>query len=518
MKKAARSSQKRVASTRSTAKKSTVVHSSQQTSSRSSSMMLPIALLLGSILLLTGAMYFRGWRAYSDIKGGWQVSQPQMVSGKIHFTALRPEEGDKGELALYVREFGSDDWMKIVSSLDLRQDVDWSWDGGYPGQHYEVKAVLVIDGDEVATSKAVDFVAPARNIQVPLEVNWKDLPEDAVKPGQKTSLGGRVTINGIIPRNGQLEIYAVDPKFWDETFVPITKSLLDQSRRIYSSADLQTEMEWKWNDAVPREEYMIIAVVRATGEIHLADRWHLADAGEAKLNFVFNIPASEAQAQLQRLGASRNLSILAQASTVTGISGTATIQGPEQAGTSMLLLQKTPSQQNYTVISRYQSPTQSGLPWSWAQATAGQTYQIQAALQVNNNNTSTLPAPITVTAPAQNVNFTLNTWYVMPATSATPVNNLCQSESAQYSYAQLVFPTIQNATQYLVQVGSNPSQSDLYNQILPQQNDSQSSFQIQVLVPKGKQAYVQYSYATCDNCSNVNNFAPFSQTVGFTCN
>jgi len=80
----------------------------------------------------------------------------------------------------------------------------------------------------------------------------------------------------------------------------------------------------------------------------------------------------------------------------------------------------------------------------------------------------------------------------------------------------LSIPPVQGAQQYWVQVGTSTGTGNVWNQQFSAGANNQN-FILKVPATENQQQFVQYSYATCDQCQGDDNFAPFSPSVGFTC-
>ncbi len=474
-------------------------------------------ILFGSAVVAFLLCRVMGWRLFMDSNRQVQLAPSAELSGTVRFTALQPEPEDKGDLMLHARRVDSNTWQEI-EPLALKQDSAWVWHSALPGVNYELQATLVIDGKEIKKSEMVQTTAPAADIRVPLEVNWHDLPEDVVNVST-TSLGGTVFVNGYISPSSVLEVYALDAVHFSDGFHQVNPEMLTRAVRIASVSNPQSEVTWEWNEAKPLEKYMVVVVLRDRGELFgVSKQLRFADAGETSLEHMINseiVPPTGMQSLIPGISTLR-ASVVAQGAASRGISGTTSIVGPLRKNSSLLMLQRKPGEENYTPINRYAFPSQYGTKWQFADAEVGQAYEIMAALQVNDQNTSTPPGPTTVVAPASNVNFALNTWYTMPRPTTRPSNEVCLDGDGKSYTAVLVLPKIADATQYWFQVGEKSGQSGTYNHMLPVV-DTDGDMKIRVRVDKSKQYFMRYSYATCEHCSGPNNFSPYSDEVGFTC-
>lgn len=479
---------------------------------------------LGTLLIAVVA-FAMGWRLYLDGNSRLRLDQLSEVRGEVLFTALKPEADDQGEVKLFVRRTGETAWHDTLAVVPLEDRAAWSWNQALPGIHYEFEAVLSLEGQEIDRTDTQQVTAPARNVEMALNVTWSDLPGDVSRP-ETTNLAGKVTVNGYIPENSVLEVYSA-PKGEEYEVEAFTPEMLRQSTLLASVRNPQTSNDWSWDQAKPDETYEVIGVLRHNGQIIGTSLQLLtAEAGQRMLFLTLNSMAEAPETTDETSSTPIDDSLLALGSAegrvlgaTTGnstISGVVYLQGPEQEGTSLLMLWKKPGDANYQVINRYPYPSQAGTVWQWSGAQAGQAYEIMAALQVNGNNSSTAPTPLTVTAPATNVNFTMNTWYVIPTTTGTPVFQTCLNRSGNSWQAQISIPPIQGAQQYWVQVGTTTNSGNVWNQQFSAGGNNQN-FTVKVPAQENQQQFVQYSYATCDQCQGDDNFAPFSTSVGFTC-
>lgn len=464
--------------------------------------------LAALILIIGSALHLTGWRLFIDNTRQLQLAQVTQVSGTVHFTALKPDPTDRGNIYLLAKENGTSKWQIVNKDIQLAQDANWLWKDALPGVVYDLKAQLVIDNEPKKESAPITVVAPAHNTELELEVNWHDLPDDVVKD-QSTNLGGEVTVNGFIPANSSLEVYLLNAPDAAHEITQLNPTALRYVERIAIIDNPQDINTWLWTEAEPRASYEVIVALRANGQTIIAPQLVIADAGEESLSHQVNSPFQPNVRGVTTAPSQRN----------NLVSGLVRLQGPQDKNTSLLMLWRKPGESDYKVINRYQSPAHAGTSWSWDGAEVGQQYEIMSALQVNDKNTSTAMQPALITAPARNVDFTLNTYYVLPATNNSPSLHTCLDRTSVNTWTALLdVPAIPNAGNYWVQVGDNTNNmGGVYNQMYSAAANP-DGMQIKVGdLQNGKQYFIRYSYSSCVNCSNTNDFAPFSPTVGFTC-
>lgn len=453
-----------------------------------------------------------GARIYKDSQDKVTINKVTDITGSIHFTALKPEPSDKGKLKLLTRRLGSEMWMNTNVAIDLTQDAPFVWSEALPGVTYEVAAELTIDGKVYKNSRTAIATAPSYDLEIPIEITWSDLPEEVVSLST-AKISGLVTINGHIPEGSVLEVYTLEAPDPADVITELNPTALLYATKVVSIEDPQAATTWTWEEAEPLKEYEVVVALRSGNEVIIAPQLVIADAGEEALEHQINSPFQPSVLGVTSTSASSN------GAGTSGLSGLVTLEGPKAKDTSLLMLWRKPGDANYNVVNRYQYPAHSGTKWSWSGAEVGQTYEIMAALQVDNNNTSTAPNPARVTAPASNVNFDLNTYFVLPATTGTPVLETCINRTGDNKWTAIIdIPTMANAGNYWVQVGSaNNMMGNVYDQKFSA-GDNNQGFKVQVgNIPNGIQQLVRYSYSNCANCQDNNDFAPYSTTVGFTC-
>jgi hypothetical protein len=491
--------------------------------------MVVVGLVVAGIILVIGR------------NAGWFGTKKASVSGSIVYTALKPSPGDKGTVHLYVKEQSSSgEFQDTGVEIPLVANQTWEWPNAVEGKIYQMQAGVVIDGNVVKRSDIQTVAAPASSVDLAIRVNWRDLPED-VRSTSNLAIGGTVAINGYIPSRSSLQIYEVENTQADGQPLNIGDQLQSREKLVQSIVNPTNTSTWSWPAAVPLKSYVFRAVLKdASGnQIGESEQVVNVEASDQQVSLIINSSAQPATttsavqpspttttfAQITS-SATPQPSATAVASAVPSpspaaapapsakISGVVYLNGPKAPNTSLLMLWRPAGVGNYNVINRYMYPPQSGTTWEFDGATAGQRYDIQAALQVNGQNTSTAPVPVTVTAPAMNINFTLNTNFLVPAPNTQPIFQTCINNNQ----AVITLPAISNAGRYWVQVGNNNTGDSSYANTQLSVSPNAGDQKITVAVNRGQQSFVRYSYAECTNCTDVNNFSPWSTTVGFTCN
>ncbi len=451
--------------------------------------------LIGGILAIVGLVYF---------VAGSASAESASITGTLQFSGLRPDPEDEGTITLLYRPYN--DGAEFISTgvtIPLLDGSSWEWKDSAIGKTYELQPQLVIRGQVVGTADPVIVTAPAQNIQLHLKVTWKDLPNEIVAQ-QTTTLGGTAAIQGVIPSGATLEIQA---RLANATSYQTIQEL-DSAGRTNN---------WMWTEARPLASYKVKAVLRQ-GTTQIGESPEVAaEAGESEVALTVvsganSVPTPTPPSTPPSPGPSATPT---PPSTVKGtIFGKVFINGPKQANSSILMLFRTPGIGEYREIGRIKDPSHGGQEWRF-NAVAGVTYEIMAVLQVNESNTASSRSQI-VTAPAQGINFTINTGVTIDTPQAQPSLESCNRASDNRWDATIRFPEVTQAGNYWFQIGSNPGSSDLFNEKRGI-NSNQREQRITVRVDGRRNYFAQYAFSLCRNCSNDSNFSHFSQPFQFSC-
>jgi len=495
--------------------------------------MIVVGLVFAAIILMIGK------------NAGWFGLKKAAVSGSIVYTALKPDPDDQGSVKLYYKESQSaGDFQDTGVEIPLTPNQTWEWPNAVAGKIYQLQAGVVVEGNVVKRSDIQTITAPASSVDLSVKVNWRDLPQDIVDTSN-LSIGGTVNINGYIPSRSQLQIFQAENTTADGQPVNIGDQLQANEKSVESIPNPTNANVWSWPAAVPLKQYVFRAVLTdgSGNQIGESEQEVNVEAADQQVSLIINslaqppattsnvqpTPSTIAFAQITQSPAPAP-SVQPVATPVptvnptpspapapapnAKIAGTVFLNGPKAEGTSLLMLWRKTGEANFNVVNRYMYPPQSGTNWVFDSATPGQQYDIQAALQVNGQNTSTAQVPVTVTAPAANINFTLNTNFLVPAPGTQPVFQTCINNNQ----AVITLPQVSNASRYWVEVGNNNNGDSSYANTQMSVGPNAGDQKITVTVNRGQQSFVRYAYAECVNCTDVNNFSPWSTTVGFTCN
>lgn len=434
-------------------------------------------------------------------------TKPSQISGTFNYTALKPDPEDRGEVQVKYRKYGTADPFAIATIATSLYAKSWTWDAAVAGQPYELSADLVVDGKLVTSSESLIVTAPAYNQILNLRVTWHDLPESVVRE-QTTSIQGAVSINGYIPNDAQLLVQA--------------KTDANAYQTVVTFPNPKTQNSWNWEKTIPLKDYVMRAVLMEQNNQIGETQTMTAAGGDSAIDFTINSTAFlpvPTPAKSQQTPAAPKPSVRTATPTPTPlpaqgtISGTVMINGPEKENTSLLMLWRNPGDKEYKVITRINNPSHNGQAWSWTGQKVGNKFDITAVLQVNQQNAASSQSQI-ITAPAQHVNFTLNTGVMIPTPDGKVTVTACNSLGNNQYNAVLSFPRQSNAGNYWIQVGRSAAGSDVYNSKMP---ETGANPQITVQIDGNRSYYSQYAYSLCSHCSDDQNFSNFSQSTAFSC-
>lgn len=430
------------------------------------------------------------------------------VSGKIVFSALKPDPDDRGNVTIKYRKFEDrkGNFKDAKMTIPLANNQAFNWENAIKGETYELIGELVIDGKVVKQSEPLVVTAPAVDQILSLRVTWKDLPSNVVDE-EDADMSGKVTLNGHIPDGSTLLIQAKLPNQRYENILELDPKVLN---------------EWTWTHAQPLKDYIVRAQLVQNGEIIGTSYATEAIAGENTLSLTINSDASHPSDQAQTATAPEVVptkSLIIASPTpkpviLRGkISGYIQVNGPKDKNSSLLVLYRSPGSGDYKVVTRI-NDAQSNNQYEWTAPIIGRDYEITTAYQVNENNVATSRSQV-VTASARNVNFTINTGITVQNTTGTPEKEACNQINDNEYDVTIKWPRESEAGNYWLQIGENPGESNKSNDKV--RASSNDYLRTKLRIQKNKNYYARYAYSYCVNCNSDQNFSNFSNPFRFWC-
>lgn len=426
---------------------------------------------------------------YSKIPQATPIVKGEIISGTIDLNGYVP---DTSSIELGVRERGSDNFAIFAKNLPAKDGTMWYWVEGKKNKNYELQAYLK-QGDKIVSKSDILLVtAPATNES--LRINSKldvptssPLPSEApsggevAKEGRRAMISGSIDLNGHIPDGSTIDVVqrkAGDPNFQEvQTEIPAADGIV-----------------WVWKGAQEGTQYEIEAYIKNQGKT-LGESQILTVAAPA-LNEVLVIN-SIAQPLVSTTGV---------------ISGKINLNGQiPQGNVSIVVFERVQGTDKFNVIQDSILPADQAV-WSWGNAVAGTTYEMIAVLKQQNAPDIATSPTLMVTAPADDEILTLNTSVSLPPPSGNPAITCGnQTSIGQWNIAMSVSP-YNNASEYLLQIGSQSGGTDILNSKV----DLSGNIQAGAVINNNTPYYARYAYGFCTNCPYTS-FSAFSNTLTFTC-
>lgn len=420
------------------------------------------------------------------------LKKGEIISGKIDLNGYVP---DKATIEIGERERGTDKFTIVAQNLPAQDGAMWYWAESQKNKNYELQAYLKQNDKTISSSGIITVTAPATEevltinskLNVPIET---PNPSPAVVPsesevtkeGRRAMLSGTIDLNGNIPAGSVLEI--MQRRVGEPVFqIAVTEN---------TPAD---GISWVWKGARVGAEYETQALLKDQDTV----------IGESQILKV-TAPALNEVLAINSIAAP-------PAPTTTSISGKINLNGSLPQGTSdtIVIFQRVRGTDKYEVAQDSIVPSDGAL-WSWNNAVSGTTYELLAILKDNNQKDIANSNLITVSAPAQNEVFTVNTGQTLNPPSGTPsIKCTNQISNSQWNVAMTV-PSYNNASEYLLQIGSSSGSYDVLNSRV----DLSGNINAGATVNNNTPYYARYAYAFCTNCS-YNTFSAFSSVITFQC-
>lgn len=443
-----------------------------------------ICLLAYTLIVLYGFQYFSGKKSQSATTKFLAASQSS-ISGIIDLNGVPP---DGSIINVEVKKTSDANFHVVITSLAAVDGVVWSWNEAESNTEYILQAVLVNNGQVLATSKKLVVIAPAGTESLRINVPTQPAPS-GTQPVQ-SSISGTFNINGYIPAGSSISIAQ-------------RQSGTSQFTTILTGLPATDNSVWAWTSASQNTLYELQATLISNG-------------------------VTNAQSQVISVTAPADGETLALYSTaqppsptVVGISGTISLNGYVPPSGSYITLGVRPTGTGqFTQLTGNISATD-GVAWNYPSAISGNSYDIQAYLWQNGSPYSQSQI-LTLPAPATNEVLTINAQTPPTTTpSGGSISISCNSYNSSVNLWQITVTYntnngLPNPAQYVLYVGTNQGGNQQINLTTTPSTPNQSqSYVSGYLFSQGTTYYAQYAYATCSNCSS---FSPFSPALTFSCN
>lgn len=447
----------------------------------------PIAFLIGTIIFVFlnalgiyfGIKYFSGQNKTSSYQDSPVNTQSVMsLSGIVGINGTAPSGST---IAIDVRRVGDKSFMTVVPDIAAIDGAVWSWDAAEKGVAYEIQANIFSNGQKIGKSQILAAVAPADSES--LEVNITTKPAAA---NVASSVTGSFNLNGYIPPGASITIS--------------TRQNNGGFNQVETSLAALDNGSWSWTGANQNQTYDIQATLVVNGQ-------------------------SVAQSQILTVTAPAHNELLSinsplkpPAPSGAPISGKYSINGSVPTGATLSLGTRiTGSNSAFTMVGT-NIPPMDGLSWTWNQAQAGNTYDLQAYLVVNGNVVSSSPI-LSAAAPATGEILSINAQSQPGAPPSNALLTSCTSKNSSNQW-QVRF-TINNnsvvgtAQQYQLSAGTTSGNNSIVNVTVDPQNPGQAQdYTSGNQFNDGQTYFAQWAYATCASCGT---FSSNSPSISFSC-
>ena len=411
------------------------------------------------------------------------------ISGTVNFNGLKPptdvaDEDRIGKLVLMQREFGSGiDYVATDTVIPMEDDAPWTWESATEGTTYDIRVDLLIGSDTIKGSSIVTTTAPSTGQVLVLNVTLDDLP-DYVIDEATVSISGTIDLNGYIPPGSAISI------FQRETGTTDYKLATDD-------VEVSDGAKWSWDNASIGISYELRADLINGGEVI---------GGSSVITAV--APASGEVLKIQ------SKAVAPGTETKASITGTVTINGAVTNGTTLLMLQRKTGEEEYTEFDRLEPA--SGIEWEYKEAISGQSYDITAALQLEGENV-TSGTVVTTTAPAEDETIKIDTDLSLSA-PPKPTATCGDRESTGIYNVELSYAKVEDAQNYYLQAGTEPTNGDVLNEAYTPPSDG-SGPDVTVVAKENTDYFTRYAYTYCTNCNqhDTQNWSAWSPTTGYRC-
>jgi len=217
-----------------------------------------------------------------------ESGQKATLSGRVVTNGLQFPSVTLDRIAIYIRYDGEESFRDTGIRLMDGEDT-WIFSQANDGMNYEIQAVLLDNGRELAASNVVTASAPAANVELVFPpgselVSEVPRPEPKNEPvlqlDEAPSISGVVTIQGQLPNMTQIVIWLGENTGAEQIRQDAYSFLLSGSEIAYTISDLDANAE-----------YVVDAVVMDSqgNALATADRTMIVRPGATNVNFTISL-------------------------------------------------------------------------------------------------------------------------------------------------------------------------------------------------------------------------------------
>ncbi|MDO8570150.1 MAG: hypothetical protein Q7R97_01015 [Candidatus Daviesbacteria bacterium] len=195
-----------------------------------------------------------------------------VISGTFDLNGYIPP---KSTISIKERKVGEQNFDTVVSSLPAVDGGSWTWNSAQNGVSYEIKAVLIANGNNGGESTAKVMVAPDANET--LRINSTLQPPS----------GGTVVVGGI---SGVFDINGTPPSGSSVVIVARPRGT-SKYNVVASGLPASDNTAWNYSGAVAGTIYNLQAVLKVNGNDYVISNTITTAAPATNEVFVLNIPS-----------------------------------------------------------------------------------------------------------------------------------------------------------------------------------------------------------------------------------
>lgn len=370
----------------------------------------------------------------------------------------------------------------------LQDEYQWEVKDVPVGVLVDARAVIELNSGEILarSTNVLTVSAPSTNNIFEFNVTLDMIP-DYLLEANPVLLGGDVTIHGYIPNGATLSMYAKSSK--DNDYIEVVKN----------APVTGSVTEWEWDEAIPGTLYQLkTEAYESNGSLFASSNVGEKSAPSDNASFVITSRAVDPSTQPKTVN----------------ISGTVKVDGKHSDNSEVRVKARVVGTDEYKSIAVVK-PSNDAVSWSWAEAVSGTQYDIKPFL-VEQGKSDIEGHRVTVHAPASGLALEISTIQKPDEPDNEPTLISCESASQDGKYnAKLEFDNVDDADRYWLQVGKSEGASDVNNSFV--NNSGSNNAVLVTTINRDQNYYARYAYTECDDCTGVDSYSDFSDSLKFSC-
>ncbi|XLQ19677.1 MAG: hypothetical protein ACKUBY_03730 [Candidatus Moraniibacteriota bacterium] len=419
------------------------------------------------------------------------------ISGDISFNSLKPEQGDEGSIDFKIREHNTGAVFESVDAAitpSLTNGGTWMIDELDANKLYDLKAVLVIEGEEITESHVVTVTAPASDVDLVLTVTWKELPEDSVNASANKTVAGSLNIAGHIPSGSTYTIFTAPVQDLSDADSQVVANGYKFTKQLVGLPAAATN-NWEWDDALAKVDYKVQA------ELYDVNGNYLGSSN----NVDAVVPQNDVVLSLESSAITEP--------TKTPLSGTVTLNGSYKSDSTVSVQVREDGAGGFTEVDSF--PAESKRKWVYTDAKTGVEYDVRAKLFRKGEEKATSHQEHT-TAPDKGIDLTINTEMSLDDPTSQPVVVSCEDRDDNEYKVTLKYPGVDSARAYWILVGDEKHGNEEHSG-KEEPDDDGDDVEVSFHIDEDTYYYTEYAYSYCDDCTTLDSYSEFSPYLKFYC-